>query len=40
VYFDTNRLIKDTFTAAGYAVPEQHYMVRGAAAGFGMAQSA
>ena len=29
VYFDTNRLIKDSFTAAGYAVPEQHYMVRG-----------
>jgi small conductance mechanosensitive channel len=40
VYFDTNRLIKDSFTAAGYAVPEQHYMVRGAAGGVGMAQSA
>ncbi len=40
VYFDTNRLIKDTFTAAGYTVPEQHYMVRGLAAGAGMAQSA
>jgi small conductance mechanosensitive channel len=40
VYFDTNRLIKDSFTAAGYAVPEQHYMVRGAAAGVGVAQSA
>lgn len=40
VYFDTNRLIKDTFTAAGYAVPEQHYLVRGAAAGEGLAQSA
>jgi len=40
VYFDTNRLIKDTFTAAGYAVPEQHYMVRGTAAGVGIAQSA
>ena len=40
VYFDTNRLIKDTFTAAGFAVPEQHYLVRGTAAGFGMAQSA
>ena len=40
VYFDTNRLIKDTFTAAGYAVPEQHYMVRGAASTAGMAQSA
>jgi small conductance mechanosensitive channel len=40
VYFDTNRLIKDTFTAAGFAVPEQHYMVRGAVAGAGMAHSA
>lgn len=40
VYFDTNRLIKETFTAAGYAVPEQHYLVRGAAAGAGLAQSA
>ena len=40
VYFDTNRLIKETFTTAGYAVPEQHYMVRGTAAGIGVAQSA
>lgn len=40
VYFDSNLLIKDSFTAAGYAVPEQHYMVRGAAAGVGVAQSA
>jgi len=40
VYFDTNRLIKDTFTEAGYPVPEQHYMVRGAGAGAGIAQSA
>lgn len=40
VYFDTNRLIKETFTAAEFAVPEQHYVVRGAAAGVGMAQSA
>ncbi len=32
VYFDTNRLIKDSFTTAGFAVPEQHYMVRTAAA--------
>ncbi len=39
VYFDTNRLIKDTFTEAGFAVPEQHYLVRGAVAGAGMAQS-
>ena len=40
VYFDTNRLIKDSFTAAGYAVPEQHYTVRGLAADASMAQSA
>lgn len=31
VYFDTNKLIKDSFTTAGFAVPEQHYMVRTAA---------
>ncbi len=43
VYFDTNRLIKETFTAAAFEVPEQHYVVRGVAAGAGagsMAQSA
>ncbi len=39
VYFDTNRLIRDTFTAAGYAVPEQHYLVRGAAAGANVAHA-
>ncbi len=33
VYFDTNRLIKETFTTAGFEVPEQHYMVRTTAAG-------
>jgi small conductance mechanosensitive channel len=33
VYFDTNRLIKETFTTAGFEVPEQHYMVRTAAVG-------
>src|ERR1700758_4633210 len=33
VYFDTNALIKDSFTTAGFSVPEQHYMVRTAAAG-------
>jgi small conductance mechanosensitive channel len=32
VYFDTNMLIKDAFTTAGFAVPEQHYQVRTAAA--------
>jgi small conductance mechanosensitive channel len=40
VYFDTNRLIKETFTTAGFEVPEQHYMVRTAGAGFGAAHSA
>jgi small conductance mechanosensitive channel len=33
VYFDTNMLIKDSFTTAGFSVPEQHYMIRTAAAG-------
>jgi small conductance mechanosensitive channel len=40
VYFDTNRLIKETFTTAGFEVPEQHYMVRTAAAGMSAAHSA
>jgi small conductance mechanosensitive channel len=30
VYFDTNRLIRQTFAHAGFPVPEQHYTVRGA----------
>ncbi|MGI0482990.1 mechanosensitive ion channel family protein [Geminocystis sp. CENA526] len=29
VYFDTNKVIKETFGEAGYPVPEQHYAVRG-----------
>jgi small conductance mechanosensitive channel len=29
VYFDTNRLIHDTFAHAGFPVPEQHYALRG-----------
>jgi small conductance mechanosensitive channel len=40
VYFDTNRLIKETFTTAGFEVPEQHYMVRTAVAGTTAAHSA
>ena len=28
VYFDTNTLIRDSFTTAGYSVPEQHYSIR------------
>jgi len=31
VYFDTNRLIRESFGAAGYPVPDQHYTVRGEA---------
>ena len=33
VYFDTNMLIQDSFAKAGFPVPEEHYMVRTAAAG-------
>ncbi|MFY9645132.1 MAG: mechanosensitive ion channel family protein [Terriglobales bacterium] len=29
VYFDTNRLIHETFAHAGFPVPEQYYAVRG-----------
>jgi len=29
VYFDTNRLIRDTFAHAGFPVPEEHYSLRG-----------
>lgn len=29
VYFDTNRLIRETFGAAGYPVPDQHYTIAG-----------
>jgi small conductance mechanosensitive channel len=29
VYFDTNRLIRDTFARAGFPVPEQHYALGG-----------
>jgi small conductance mechanosensitive channel len=29
VYFDTNRLIRESFQQAGYSTPEQHYSVRG-----------
>jgi small conductance mechanosensitive channel len=32
VYFDTNRTIRDTGASAGLPVPEQHFMVRTAAA--------
>jgi len=30
VYFDANRLIRESFGQAGYPVPDQHYTVRGA----------
>jgi len=29
VYFDANRLIRDTFSHAGFPVPEHHYSLRG-----------
>lgn len=29
VYFDCNRLIRESFSKADYPVPEQHYAVRG-----------
>jgi len=29
VYFDANRMIRDTFAHAGFPVPEQHYAIRG-----------
>jgi len=28
VYFDTNRVIRETCGAAGYPVPEQHFVIR------------
>src|SRR5271156_4741590 len=40
VYFDTNMLIKDSFTTSGFSVPEQHYMVRTASAGTAVAAAA
>jgi hypothetical protein len=32
VYFDTNRVITETFGAAGYPVPESHVNIRHKAA--------
>lgn len=29
VYFDTNKVIRETFGEAGYPIPEQHYAIRG-----------
>ena len=40
VYFDTNKLIRDSFADAGFAAPELHYMVRTSAAGVGIAHTA
>jgi small conductance mechanosensitive channel len=31
VYFDTNKVIRESFGDAGYPVPEQHYQIRQAA---------
>ena len=35
VYFDTNRVIRESFGAAGFPVPEQHLAIRSQAAGNG-----
>jgi small conductance mechanosensitive channel len=40
VYFDSNRVIKDVCTVNGFAVPEQHYAIRGAGGALAMAQNA
>jgi len=32
VFFDTNRVIRESFGEAHFPVPEQHYVVRGAEA--------
>ena len=40
VYFDANRLIRNSFTQAGYPVPEQHYSIRDDAGRITLARSA
>jgi small conductance mechanosensitive channel len=40
VYFDTNRLIRNSFTQAGYPVPEQHYSIHTDAERITLARSA
>ena len=35
VYFDTNRMIRNTFAKAGFPAPEYHYAVRGSLEGEG-----
>ena len=35
VYFDTNRMIRNTFSKAGFPPPESHYAVRGSLEGEG-----
>jgi small conductance mechanosensitive channel len=37
VYFDTNRLIRDSFAHAGYPAPEQHYALRSQSESIAMA---
>jgi hypothetical protein len=39
VYFDTNRLICDTFAHAGFPVPQQHYTI-GKSGNFRLAKTA
>src|SRR5215470_7255975 len=40
VYFDTNRIIRDSFQHAGYGVPAQHYVVGGLAGKQGLSTAA
>jgi small conductance mechanosensitive channel len=40
VYFDANRLIRNSFTQAGYPVPEQHYSIRTDSEKIALARSA
>ena len=32
VYFDTNKVIRESFSSAGFPVPEQHLVIRNGAA--------
>jgi small conductance mechanosensitive channel len=40
VYFDTNRIIRDSFQHAGYGIPSQHYVVGGIAGKQGLSTAA
>ncbi len=40
VYFDTNRLIRNSFTQAGYPIPEQHFSIHTDTEGITLARTA